>query len=171
MKNRDKSTAIYTGTFDPFTNGHADILDKALGIFRHVTVLIAVSPSKNALFSIPQRATMIGQMISEMAAQNPDDTSRVKVDSWEGLIVDYAKKHGVKHLVRGLRPTGDFEIEFQMAAMNKALNPELETVFLATSGDHYFISSSLVKEIAKHQGDVSPFVPPAINRHILALKN
>ena len=155
--------AIYTGTFDPFTNGHADILDRAVGVFDQVTVLVAVSPNKTPFFSIGERVAMI----AELFRKNP----KICVDSCEGLIVDYAKKHQIKYLVRGLRPTGDFEIEFQMAAMNKALSPDLETIFFGTSGDHYFISSSLVKEIIKHKGDVSPFVPPAINKHILALNS
>ena len=113
--------AIYTGTFDPFTNGHADILNRAVGVFDQVTVLVAVSPNKTPFFSLEERVAMI----TELFRQNP----KICVDSWEGLIVDYAKKHGIKYLVRGLRPTGDFEIEFQMAAMNKALEPDLETVF------------------------------------------
>lgn len=149
---------IYAGTFDPFTKGHEDIVKRSLKIFDEVTILVAVSPSKKPLFEIDQRVKMISECFS--------DKEKVLVDSWEGLIVDYAKKFNFRSVVRGLRPTGDFEIEFQMASMNKALYPEIDTIFLPTGGDHYFVSSSLVKEIYKHGGDISDFVPPRILEYI-----
>ncbi|PIK16580.1 pantetheine-phosphate adenylyltransferase [Halobacteriovorax sp. JY17] len=147
--------AVYAGTFDPFTNGHDDILKRALNLFDEITVLIAVSPSKVPLFSVEQR--------TEMLEEHFKDESRVKVDSWDGLLVDYAKKKSIDTIIRGLRPTGDFEVEFQMASMNNKLYPEIETVFLMTEGQNYYISSSLVKEVYKHDGDVSEFVPNVIN--------
>ncbi len=147
--------AVYAGTFDPFTNGHDDILKRALNLFDEITVLIAVSPSKVPLFSVEQR--------TEMLEEHFKDESRVKVDSWDGLLVDYAKKKRIDTIIRGLRPTGDFEVEFQMASMNNKLYPEIETVFLMTEGQNYYISSSLVKEVYKHDGDVSEFVPNVIN--------
>ena len=150
--------AIYAGTFDPFTNGHNDILCRSLALFDEVIILIAVSPSKSPLFTIEERVEMIGRHF----AQN----DRVKVDSWNGLIVDYAKKHKIAHLVRGLRPTGDFEIEFQMAAMNSALLEGFETLFLPTGGDYYFVSSSLVKEVIRHKGDIRLFVPKIIAEYV-----
>lgn len=150
--------AIYAGTFDPFTNGHADILRRALEIFDEVTVLIAVSPTKTPLFTREERLQMIGELYAA--------DKRVIIDAWPGLIVDYAKQHSIGNIVRGLRPTGDFEIEFQMASMNQKLYPEIETVFLMTGPEHYYVSSSLVKEIHKHGRDISEFVPAPILKHL-----
>lgn len=146
----DITKAIYPGTFDPFTNGHADILRRALLIFNEVTLLIAVHPSKKSLFSPEEKM----EMLKEIYQSN----KRVKIDFFDGLSVDYAKKNKSNAIVRGLRPTGDFESEYQMASMNNKLNPNIETVFLMTSGDHNFISSSLVREVNGMGGDVSPFV-------------
>jgi len=146
--------AIYAGTFDPFTVGHNDILMRSLKIFDEVTVLIAVSPTKSPMFSETERR----EMLEDHFAGN----DKVKVDTWSGLIVDYAKDKGIGSIIRGLRPTGDFEIEFQMASMNNKLYPEIETVFLMTEGENYYISSTLVKEVFKHGGDVTDFLPKAI---------
>lgn len=101
-------------------------------------------------------------MISELFASKP----KVKVDSWEGLIVDYAKNNSIQSIVKGLRPTRDFEIEFQMTSMNNHLYPDIETVFLPTSAEHFYVSSSLVKEIHKHGGEIKDFLPDAILKHI-----
>lgn len=147
-------TAIYPGTFDPFTRGHDDILERALRVFDEITVLVAVSPQKKALFSQKERVDMIRTHMK--------GDERVKVDAWDGLIVEYAKKHGINAIVRGLRPTGDFEMEFQMASMNNHLYGEIDTFFLPTGGKHYFVSSSLVKELYKHGRDISEFVPKAV---------
>jgi len=146
--------AVYAGTFDPFTKGHQDILERAMNLFDEVTVLVAISPTKTPLFSTEQRVEMIQDIFKK--------DSRVKVASWQGLLVDYAKNNGIGAVIRGLRPTGDFENEFQMAAMNKKLYPELETVFLMTEGRYYFVSSSLVKEVYQHGGDVKEFVPAEV---------
>ncbi|GAB4022396.1 MAG: pantetheine-phosphate adenylyltransferase [Bdellovibrio sp.] len=150
--------AIYAGTFDPFTNGHQDILLRSLELFDEVTILIAVSPTKKPLCSMEDRV----KMLSEHFADQP----KIKVDSWDGLVVEYARKHKIGAMLRGLRPTGDFEIEFQMASMNQKLYPDLETVFLMTRGKHYFISSTLVKEIYNHGGDISEFVPDTIAKYL-----
>ncbi len=150
--------AIYSGSFDPFTKGHEDILRRSLKIFDEVTILIAISPNKKPLFTIEERL----KMISELFENEP----QVKVDSWEGLIVDYAKKNSIQSIVRGLRPTGDFEIEFQMASMNNHLYPDIETVFLSTSSEHFYVSSSLVKEIHKHGGEIQDFLPDVILKHL-----
>lgn len=152
------SKAIYAGTFDPYTNGHQDILDRALKIFDEVTVLVAVSPSKKPMFTTDQRLEMLNNQFK--------DNPQVKVDYWEGLLVDYAKKNKIPNIIRGLRPTGDFEIEFQMASMNNKLYPDIETVFLMTEGQNYFISSTLVREIYRHGGDISEFVPNEIQHYI-----
>ncbi|MCF8060340.1 MAG: pantetheine-phosphate adenylyltransferase [Bacteriovoracaceae bacterium] len=151
-------TAIYPGTFDPFTRGHDDIIQRALRVFDEITVLVAVSPAKKALFSQKERVKMIKTHF--------EDDPRIKVDAWDGLIVEYAKKKGINAIVRGLRPTGDFEMEFQMASMNNHLYGEIDTFFLPTGGKHYFVSSSLVKELYKHGRDVSDFVPEAILKNM-----
>lgn len=150
--------AIYAGTFDPFTNGHQDILVRSLDLFEQVTILIAVSPTKQPLSSMEDRVAMLKEHFK--------NEPKIKVDSWDGLVVDYARKHKIGAMLRGLRPTGDFEIEFQMASMNQKLYPDLETVFLMTRGKHYFISSTLVKEIYHHGGDISEFVPPTIVKYL-----
>jgi pantetheine-phosphate adenylyltransferase len=154
-----KRKAVYAGTFDPFTNGHDDILKRSLNLFDEVTVLLAVSPSKKPLFSVEDRLAMLNELFK--------DEKKVNVDSWEGLLVDYAKQNSIGSIIRGLRPTGDFEFEFQMASMNKNLYPEIETVFLMTEGQNYFISSSLVKEVYNHDGNVKDFLPPTIYKWLL----
>jgi pantetheine-phosphate adenylyltransferase len=154
--------ALYAGTFDPFTNGHDDILTRSLSLFDEVTVLLAISPSKKPLFTIEQRL--------EMLKEHFKDEPKVKVDSCSGLLVDYAKKNDIGTIVRGLRPTGDFEFEFQMASMNNKLYPEIETVFLMTEGQNYFISSSLVKEVHNHEGQVKDFLPDTIYKWLLKNK-
>lgn len=154
--------ALYAGTFDPFTKGHEDILKRSLKIFDRVTILLAVSMTKKTLFSREEREQMIRSCF--------ENDERVCVDFWDGLVVEYARKNNIKNIVRGLRPTGDFEIEFQMAAMNNHLNKEVETVFLPTGGDNYFVSSTLVREVFFHGGDVSDFVPPNVHQAMLKLK-
>lgn len=150
--------AVYTGTFDPFTNGHFNIVKRSLKLFDEITVLVAVSPTKSSLFSMEERVEMLQELFK--------DYEKVKVDSHVGLVVEYAKKNDIGNLVRGLRPTGDFENEFQMASMNNRLNTDLETVFLMTAGKHYFISSTLVKEVFTHGGDVTNFVPKLIGEKL-----
>ncbi|MBT4790363.1 MAG: pantetheine-phosphate adenylyltransferase [Halobacteriovoraceae bacterium] len=149
-----KKTALYAGSFDPFTNGHCDIVTRALRIFDEVTILVAVSPNKKNLFTKDERLNMLENLFK--------DNSKVKIASWEGLLVDYAKENNISALIRGLRPTGDFEIEFQMASMNQKLYDELETVFLMTGENLYYISSSLVKEVFQHGGCIKKFVPKII---------
>ena len=133
----EKKKALYAGTFDPFTNGHLDIVQRAIKIFDELTILVAVSPTKKPFMSTESRL----EVLAKLFAHEP----KVKVDSWNGLVVDYAKKNNIGSIVRGLRPTGDFEIEFQMASMNRKINHDCDTVFLMTSEKLYYISSSLVK--------------------------
>lgn len=149
-----KKTALYAGSFDPFTNGHLDIVNRALNIFDELIILIAVSPSKKNFLSQDERRDLLETLFHS--------NERIKVDSWDGLIVDYAREKRINGIVRGLRPTGDFEIEFQMASMNRKLYPNAETVFLMTGENLYYISSSLVKEIFHHGGDIKEFVPEKI---------
>tara|TARA_B100001971_G_scaffold215192_1_gene259875 strand:- start:128609 stop:129088 length:480 start_codon:yes stop_codon:yes gene_type:complete len=154
-----KKTALYAGSFDPFTNGHLDIVKRALSIFDELRIVIAVSPTKKSFLDKEKKLELINEIYKN------DD--RIIVDMWDGLLVDYAQKHHVNAIVRGLRPTGDFEFEFQMASMNRKLNTELETVFFATGENLYYISSSLVKEVFNHGGDISKFVPEIINNELL----
>lgn len=147
-------TALYAGTFDPFTNGHLDIVQRAQHLFDKLTLVVAVSPTKKPTLTQERRV----ELLKELFSSNP----KIEVVSWGGLIVEYARAHNVGYIVRGLRPTGDFETEFQMAAMNRKLNEKLDTVFLTTSDKLYYVSSSLVKEVWQHGGDISPFVPPLI---------
>ena len=149
-----KTTAIYPGSFDPITNGHLDILDRALGIFDHVILAVADNSAKQPLFHWKKRCALIQSVIGK----NP----RVSVDRFDGLLVDYAKRKRARHVVRGLRAVADFEYEFQMALMNRRLNPQLEMVFLMTDEHHLYISSSIAKEVARLGGDVSEFVPKPV---------
>ncbi len=149
-----KKTALYAGSFDPFTNGHLDIVKRALKMFDEIVVLVAVSPSKRNFLNKEERIKLLERLFA--------DEPRVRVDSWDGLIVDYVSKNDISAIVRGLRPTGDFEIEFQMASMNRKLNSNAETVFFMTGENLYYISSSLVKEIFQHGGDIQNFVPSVV---------
>lgn len=146
--------AIYPGTFDPPTNGHLYILERSLQIFDGVVVALAENVRKTPLFSIAERKQMIAEAIG------PDP--RIEVDSFEGLLVDYVRRRGAAVVIRGLRALADFEYEFQAAHMNRHLAPEVETIFLMTSEESFYVSSSLVKEVALMGGDVSRMVPPAI---------
>lgn len=147
-------TALYAGSFDPFTNGHLDIVKRGATLFDKLTVLVAVSPTKKPILSQKRRVELLSEIFKNDA--------NVEIASWDGLVVDYARQHKIGYIVRGLRPTGDFESEFQMAAMNRSLNENLETVFLTTSDKLYYVSSSLVKEVWHHGGDISQFVPAQI---------
>jgi pantetheine-phosphate adenylyltransferase len=146
--------AVYPGTFDPITNGHADILRRSLGLFDRVVVALAQNPRKAPLFSIDERRAMI------TAALGHDP--RIEVDAFEGLLVDYVRRRRAAVVIRGLRALADFEYEFQQAHMNRHLAPEVETLFLMTSEESFFVSSSLVKEVALMGGDVSRMVPAAV---------
>ncbi len=154
--------ALYAGTFDVFTNGHLDIVQRALRIFDEVTILVAVPPNKKSLLSKESRI----EMLQELFVDQPG----VQVEFWNGLIVEYARQNDIRSIVRGLRPTGDFEIEYQMASMNRNLNSEADTVFLMAGSDNYYVSSSLVKEIYFHGGEISQFVPPLIMKKLKELK-
>lgn len=151
--------AIYPGSFDPITNGHLDILDRALKIFSEITIVVAGQGSKNPLFTPEERVEMIREVVK--------DRKGVKVDRWPGLIMDYAEKNGKSAVIRGLRAASDFEYEFMMASMNKNINADVETVFMMTAQDLYFVSSSMVKELTRYDGDISQYVPSAV---IKALK-
>ncbi|MFA6108532.1 MAG: pantetheine-phosphate adenylyltransferase [Candidatus Latescibacterota bacterium] len=152
--------ALYPGSFDPITYGHLNILDRALDIFAEVTVLVAVNPQKKPLFSISE--------CIEMIREATGDRPRIKVDHHEGLLVDYARSHGIRLAVRGLRAVTDFESEFAMALTNRKLWPEFDTVFLMTRAEYMFLSSSVVRQVAQMGGDVGQFVPPCVERRLRA---
>jgi pantetheine-phosphate adenylyltransferase len=146
--------AIYPGTFDPITNGHADILRRSLNIFDRVVVAIADNVRKEPLFSISERRLMIADALG--------GDPRIEIDAFQGLLVDYVKRRGAGVVIRGLRALADFEYEFQLAHMNRHLAPQVETLFLMTSEESFYVSSSLVKEVALMGGDVSRMVPAAV---------
>lgn len=150
--------AIYPGTFDPITNGHIDIITRSLALFDEVTVLVAHSLKKNPVFDSKIRK----QLIEESFKKDP----RVRVELYDGLLADYARKHGIHVVLRGLRAVSDFEYEFQMATMNNRLNSELQTFFLMSSEKFFFINSTLVKEVCSHGGDVSQLVPKHVERKL-----
>jgi pantetheine-phosphate adenylyltransferase len=144
--------AVYPGTFDPITNGHIDIIKRALQIFDRVIIVIAINMQKQPLFTLDERIAMINECFQ-------GNSECIEVDSTDGLIVDYAVKKGAKAIVRGLRAVSDFDYELQLALMNRKLQRKIETVFLMTGFRWIFISSSIIKDAAKHNGDVSGVVP------------
>jgi pantetheine-phosphate adenylyltransferase len=148
--------AIYPGSFDPITNGHVDILRRSLILFDRVIVAVAENVRKQALFSTEERAAMIRASVG--------NEPRVEVDAFSGLLVDYARRRGAGVVIRGLRAIADFEYEFQFAHMNRHLAPNVETVFLMTSDDSFYVSSSLVKEVATMGGDITRIAPSAVAR-------
>ncbi len=153
-------TAIYAGSFDPPTYGHLDLVERAARLFPRVVVALGVHPAKQALFSLNERREMMVTLCK------PFDN--VEVDSFEGLLVDYATQIGARVIVRGLRAGTDFEYELQIAHANADMKPELDTVFLPTRTNYGFISASLVKEIARHGGDVSRYAPPDVRDKVKA---
>ena len=147
-----RKRAIYPGTFDPMTKGHVDLIERACQLFDEIVIAIAASEAKNPLFTLDERI-----QIAEKIFEGND---KVKVIGFSGLLVNLAKDNDAKILIRGLRVVADFEYEFQLANMNRAMMPELESVFLTPKEQYSYISSSLVKEICKMGGDVSKFVDP-----------
>jgi pantetheine-phosphate adenylyltransferase len=148
-------TAVYPGSFDPITKGHEDLIHRSLGFVDRMVVAVAVNVAKQPLFSFDERVALIRECV-------PD--KRVEVQSFDGLLVDFAKKVGATVIVRGLRAVSDFEYEFQMALMNRNLGPHIETVFLVPAFDLTYLSSSLVREVARFGGDVSALVHPAVQK-------
>jgi pantetheine-phosphate adenylyltransferase len=147
-------TAIYPGSFDPLTKGHEDLIRRSLLLADRVVVAVAVNPSKQPLFPMAERLALLQAAVG--------DDPRVVFESFDGLLAEFAKKVGASIVVRGLRAVSDFEYEFQMALMNRQLHPSLETVFLVPAVDLTYLSSSLVREVARYGGDVSALVHPAV---------
>jgi len=146
--------AVYPGTFDPITNGHADILRRSLKIFDRVVVALADNVRKAPLFSLEQRRAMITDAFA--------GETRLEVDAFQGLLADYCRRRGAQVVIRGLRALADFEYEFQSAHMNRRLAPDVDTLFLMTGEESFYVSSSLVKEVALMGGDVSGLVPAGV---------
>ena len=149
-------TAIYPGTFDPITHGHADIVRRASQLFGRIVVAVAESPNKEPSFSLEERVSLARAALS--------DLGNVEVHAFGNLLASFAREQGAAVILRGLRAISDFEHEFQLAAMNRQLAPEVETMFLTPAEEYSFVSSSLVREIARLGGDVSNFVSPAAVR-------
>ncbi len=152
-------SAIYPGTFDPITNGHIDIVARASKLYDRVIIAIAESRNKSPLFSLEQRVSMAQQVLSEL--QN------VEVVGFNNLLIEFAQQHDAQVILRGLRAVSDFEFEFQMAGMNRRLSPQLETVFLTPAEQYEFISSTIIREIARLHGDVSSFVPEIVKQQLI----
>jgi pantetheine-phosphate adenylyltransferase len=158
MQNCPKSLslAVYPGTFDPITNGHVDLINRVLDLFDTVIVAVAINPAKSPLFTLEQRIGMIKEVLQGHG-------SRVRVESVSGLLVEYAAQQKARAVIRGLRAVSDFDYEFQLALMNRKLEREVDTVFLMPGLRWIFISSSIIKDAARHGGDVSDMVPACVN--------
>lgn len=151
-------TVVYPGSFNPITNGHVDLVERALGLFDRVTVAIGTSAQKDPATYLADRIDLCRAVVAQFG-------DRVEVEGFNTLLVAYVRAKGAKYILRGLRTLADFEYEFQMAEMNRAMDPDIEYVFLPTSLECSFISSSLVREIAQLGGDISKFVHPAVTKH------
>jgi pantetheine-phosphate adenylyltransferase len=156
-----EKVAVYPGSFDPITNGHLDLLERGLKIFDKIVIAIAANPGKNPLFTLEERC----EMIKDSLRGHPLE-SRVEVDSFHGLLVDYVKRVNANAILRGLRAISDFEYEFQMALMNRKLSTEIETLFLMTGMRYIYISSSIIKEVVMSGGCVAGLVPEAVEKKL-----
>ncbi len=159
-KSNNSRLALYPGSFDPFTLGHLDILERARQVFDRIEVAIAVHAEKQGLFSPEERCELIKKCVVDM--------SNVSVTSFEGLLVDHASASGAAVLIRGLRQVSDFDYEFRMAFANRRLTPDIDTVFFMTSEKHALISASIVREINQWGGDISSFVPVPVARALIS---
>lgn len=149
---------LYPGTFDPVTNGHIDIIKRASELFDEVIVTVAINPSKQPMFSIEERVDLLTESLNEF--------SNIKVDRFDGLVVEHAKNIGATGIIRGLRAVSDFEYEFQMALMNRKLNEEITTIFLMPHEKFTYLNSTIVRNLAQFKADISEFVPPAVQKMI-----
>ena len=152
-------TAIYPGTFDPITNGHLDLIQWALHLFDHLIVAIAENPDKNPIFTRKEILEMVKSVTKDFG-------EKVEVRLFSGLLADLAKKEKAVAIIRGVRAVSDFDYEFQLALMNRNLSPHIETVFMIPSEKYIYLSSSLIKDVAKWKGDVSKLVPPLVEKKL-----
>jgi pantetheine-phosphate adenylyltransferase len=155
------NVAVYPGSFDPVTNGHLDVIERATAVFDTLVVAVLINPRKAPLLSAEERIQIIGEALQGFP---PAVRRRVTVEGFDGLTVEFCRRRGARFIVRGLRAISDFETEIQLAQTNRRLAPEIDTVFFMTSLEHAYISSSLVKEIARFGGDLTGLVPPATMR-------
>jgi pantetheine-phosphate adenylyltransferase len=153
-------TAIYPGSFDPITNGHLDLVQRAAKLFDRVIVAVAVNEGKNPLFPLPERMELVKASLQAIP--------KAEADWFDGLLVDYVEKQGGQAIIRGLRAVSDFEFEFQLALMNRKLNERVETIFMMPKASYTFLSSRIVKEIARLGGDVGCFVPEPVRQALSA---
>jgi pantetheine-phosphate adenylyltransferase len=156
----DRRVAIYPASFDPITNGHLDVIDRATRLFDHLVIGVAVNVEKKGAFSREERIEMIREAIGQRAD--------VEIDVVEGLLVDYARRRGARIVIRGLRGLSDFEYEFEMALMNTHMYPDLETVFLVSNERWFYLSASRIRELAAFGADISDFVPPGVQSRLRA---
>jgi pantetheine-phosphate adenylyltransferase len=154
----NKKIALYPGSFDPITNGHLDVLERASAMFDEVVIAVLRHPEKKSFLSVEERVKLIKEAIKDM--------KNVSVDSFDGLTVEYARRIGAKFLIRGLRTITDFEYEVQLCQTNQVIAPDIDTVFLSTKPQHNFISSSIVRELSKHKTDISKFVPKNVVEYL-----
>lgn len=150
--------AIYPGTFDPLTNGHLSIINRALKIFDKLIVTILVNPNKAPLFTLEERISMLEEILK--------GKENIEVDAYNGLLIDYAVKKKSNVIIRGIRALSDFEYEFQMALMNRKLNRDIQSIFLMTDYKWFYISSTIIKEAARYGGDIQGLVPPIVCRKL-----
>jgi pantetheine-phosphate adenylyltransferase len=155
---RSSSLAIYPGSFDPFTYGHLDLVKRVLSIFKNLIIAVGNPTYKKCLFSVEERLDLIKRVLK--------NEKNIKVEKLEGLLVDFARKKKAKVIIRGLRAVSDFEYEFQMAWMNRKLNPDIEVIFMMPSEKYAYLSSTMVREIAFLKGELKGLVPPVVERHI-----
>lgn len=153
-----KRLAIYAGTFDPLTYGHLDLIERSAELFERVILAVAVQTSKQVMFTTEERVAMAREVVRSIR--------NVTVESFDNLLVNYARERGVRVLIRGLRAYSDFEYEFQMALTNRKLAPEIETLFMMPKEIHSYVSSSTVKQVAQLGGDIRDFVPPPVRRYM-----
>ncbi|MCI8991348.1 MAG: pantetheine-phosphate adenylyltransferase [Eubacterium sp.] len=152
------ATAIYAGSFDPVTYGHLDIIERSSKVVDELVVSVLKNSAKNPLFSVSERVSMLEEVTSHLA--------NVRIDSFDGMLVDYAKKINATVLVRGLRAVTDFEYELQIAQTNHIVNPGVDTIFFSTSLEYSYLSSTIVKEVASYGGDISKFVPEQLRKRV-----
>lgn len=152
-------TVVYPGSFDPFTNGHLDVVQRAAKLFDRVIVAVAENEGKSPLFTMKERVNLVAEATREL--------SNVEVDAFSGLLVNYVEQRRADAIIRGLRAVSDFEFEFQLALMNRNLNERVETIFMMPKDTYTFLSSRIIKEIARLDGDVTPFVPAGVKTALL----
>ena len=154
---RDR-VALFPASFDPMTNGHLDIIHRSLHVFDRLIVGLAHNVAKSGTFTVEERLDMLGAVLG--------DNDRIEITAFEGLLVDFCRRSGASTVIRGLRAMSDYEYEFEMALMNKHLNPDVETVFMMASQEYLYVSSSRLKELVRFGGEVSDFVPPLVEKRL-----